>query len=112
MESFLFLAASYCIDVTSFTLQTLSQELSPTGGKVVAIKCDVSKEEDILSMMSAIKSQFGGADICINNAGLGHYATLLDGSSAMWKEMFEVYHINKGVALQYILYYNFPPQSR
>ena len=41
-------------------LQTLSQELSPTGGKLVAMKCDVSKEEDILSMMSAIKSQYGG----------------------------------------------------
>ena len=39
----------------------MAQELSPTGGKLVAMKCDVSKEEDILSMMSAIKSQFGGA---------------------------------------------------
>ena len=56
------------------------------------MKCDATKEEDILSMTSAVKSQFGGADICINNAGLGHYATLLDGSSAMWKEMFEVRH--------------------
>ena len=78
------------MSVIYFTLQTLSQELSPAGGKLVAMKCDVSKEEDILSMMSAIKSQFGGADICINNAGLGHYATLLSGSSTMWREMFEV----------------------
>ena len=68
----------------------MSQELSPTGGKLVAMKCDVSKEEDILSMMSAIKSQFGGADICINNAGLGRDASLLSGSTAMWKEMIEV----------------------
>ena len=57
--------------LTIKTLQTLSQELSPTGGKLIAMKCDVSKEEDILSMMSVIKSQFGGADICVNNAGLG-----------------------------------------
>ena len=57
--------------------QTLSQELSPAGGKLVAMKCDVSKEEDILSMMSAIKSQFGGADICINNAGLGQLLSIL-----------------------------------
>ena len=71
-------------------LQTLSQELSPTGGKLVAMKCDVSKEEDILSLMSAIKSQFGGADICINNAGLGRDASLLSGSTALWKEMIEV----------------------
>ena len=67
-------------------LQTLSQELSPTGGKLVAIKCDVSKEEDILSMMSTIKSQFGGADICINNAGLAHNVPLLSGSTEMWRE--------------------------
>ena len=70
-------------------LQTLSQELSPTGGKLVAMKCDVSKEEDILSMMNAIKSQFGGADICINNAGLAHNAPLLTGSTEMWREMLE-----------------------
>ena len=68
----------------------MSQELSPTGGKLVAMKCDVSKEEDILSMMSAIKSQFGGADICINNAGLGREASLLTGSTEKWREMIEV----------------------
>ena len=44
-------------------------------------------------MMSEVKSQFGGADICINNAGLGHYATLLSGSSTMWREMLEVNYI-------------------
>ena len=41
-------------------------------------------------MMSAIKSQFGGADICINNAGLAHNAPLLSGSTEMWREMLEV----------------------
>ena len=54
------------------------------------MKCDVSKEEDILSMMSAIKLQFGGADICINNAGLAHNAPLLSGSTEMWRQMLEV----------------------
>ena len=41
-------------------------------------------------MMSAIKSQFGGADICINNAGLAHNAPLLSGSTEMWRQMLEV----------------------
>ena len=72
--------------------QTLSQELSPAEGKLVAMKCDVSKEEDILSMMSAIKSQFGGADICINNAGLAHNAPLLSSSTDLWREVIEVLH--------------------
>ena len=71
-------------------LKILSKELSPAGGKLVAMKCDVRKEEDILSMMSAIKSQFGGADICINNAGLGYDAPLLSGSTEVWREIMEV----------------------
>ena len=71
-------------------IKELSQELSPTGGKVIAMKCDVTKEEDILSMMSAIKSQFGGADICINNAGLNYNAPLLSGTTEMWRETLEV----------------------
>ena len=54
------------------------------------MKCDVSKEEDILSMMSAIKSQFGGADICINNAGLGYDESLLTGDTEKWRHVLEV----------------------
>ena len=54
------------------------------------MKCDVRKEEDILSMMSAIKSQFGGADICVNNAGLSHNAPLLTSDTEKWREMLEV----------------------
>ena len=54
------------------------------------MKCDVRKEEDILSMMSAIKLQFGGADICVNNAGLGNDAPLLSGTTEQWREMLEV----------------------
>ncbi|XP_065892555.1 dehydrogenase/reductase SDR family member 11-like isoform X3 [Dysidea avara] len=71
-------------------IESLSQELSKSGGKLVAMKCDVRKEEDILSMMSAIKSQFGGADICVNNAGLANDAPLLSGTTEQWREMMEV----------------------
>ena len=71
-------------------MQSLSQELSASGGKLVAIKCDVSKEEDVLSMMSEIKSQLGGADICVNNAGLGYDASLLSGTTEKWKIMLDV----------------------
>ncbi|XP_065892566.1 dehydrogenase/reductase SDR family member 11-like [Dysidea avara] len=72
-------------------IESLSQELSTSGGKLVAMKCDVRKEEDILSMMSAIKSQFGGADICVNNAGLSHNAPLLTSDTEKWREMLEVH---------------------
>ena len=56
----------------------MSQELSLTGGKLVAVKCDVSKEEDIL-MMSAD-----------NIAGLGCDALLLSGSIQGQRKQFYI----------------------
>ncbi|XP_065892592.1 dehydrogenase/reductase SDR family member 11-like [Dysidea avara] len=69
-------------------IESLSQELSRSGGKLVAMKCDVRKEEDILSMMSANKSQFGGASR--NNAGLSHPAPLLTGATEKRRDIMEV----------------------
>ena len=53
-------------------------------------RCDLSNEEDILSMFSAVRSQHSGVDICINNAGMARPDTLLSGSTSGWKDMFNV----------------------
>ena len=36
------------------------------------------------------KKEFGGVDVCISNAGLGHNAPLLSGSIEDWRDMLEV----------------------
>ena len=46
---------------------------------MIPYRCDLSNEEDILSMFSAVRSQHSGVDICINNAGLARPDTLLSG---------------------------------
>lgn len=48
-----------------------------------AIKCDVSKEEQIISTFAAIEKQFGGVDILINNAGILRETTLLDSNNSV-----------------------------
>ena len=55
-----------------------------------AVRCDVSKEEDILAMFAVIKTHFGGVDVCINNAGVGHTAKLISGETRKFREMLEV----------------------
>ena len=59
---------------------------------MLPIQCDLRKEEDILSMFDIIKKQFGGVDVCVNNAGLGHNCPLLTGKTEEWKEMLDVRH--------------------
>ena len=65
-------------------------EEEKSSGLVRAVKCDLCKEEDILSMFSAIKSEFGGVDVCINNAGLAHVAPLSSGETEKFRSMLEV----------------------
>lgn len=71
-------------------IEELAAECKSAGypGTLIPYRCDLSNEEDILSMFSAIRSQHSGVDICINNAGLARPDTLLSGSTSGWKDMF------------------------
>ncbi|XP_039741824.1 dehydrogenase/reductase SDR family member 11 isoform X3 [Pteropus medius] len=73
-------------------IEELAAECKSAGypGTLIPFRCDLSNEEDILSMFSAIRCQHGGVDICINNAGLARPDTLLSGSTSGWKDMFNV----------------------
>ncbi|KAK6169166.1 hypothetical protein SNE40_020267 [Patella caerulea] len=73
-------------------IQKLSDELKNEKGSLTAIRCDLSKEEDIVNMFKTIKSNESlcGVDVCINNAGLAHNAPILSGRTEQWREMLDV----------------------
>ena len=50
------------------TVYTAVAEVEAAGGKAVAVVGDVRKEEDVQRAIDAAVSNFGGVDICINNA--------------------------------------------
>ncbi|XP_017586424.1 PREDICTED: dehydrogenase/reductase SDR family member 11 [Corvus brachyrhynchos] len=59
-------------------------------GTLIPYKCDLSNEEEILSMFSAIKTLHQGVDVCINNAGLARPEPLLSGKTEGWRTMIDV----------------------
>ncbi|KAL3991665.1 hydroxycarboxylic acid receptor 2/3 [Sarotherodon galilaeus] len=73
-------------------IQKLAAECQSAGhpGVLVPFKCDLTNEEEILSMFAAIKEQHKGVDVCINNAGLSHPEPLLSGKTSSWKNMIDV----------------------
>jgi NADP+-dependent farnesol dehydrogenase len=46
-------------------------------GEIHALKCDISKEEEILNAVKWTREKLGGADVLINNAGVLHISPLL-----------------------------------
>ena len=58
-------------------LEELSSSVAPAG-RVLCVKCDVSREQDCKALVDAAVDRFGGIDILVNNAGLSMRAMFRD----------------------------------
>ena len=54
-------------------IEQLSQRLTGYGVRTVPVQADVTKAEDLESLVAAGEASLGGIDLLINNAGIEHY---------------------------------------
>ncbi len=71
-------------------LDKLTEKLKEKNSDILALKVDLRQEAEILTMFNTIRQQWGGVDVLINNAGLGHKEPLMTGETEAWREMLEV----------------------
>ncbi|KAJ9585022.1 hypothetical protein L9F63_020632, partial [Diploptera punctata] len=67
-----------------------STALRSEKGKLYGVKCDVTKEEDVKEAFKWVKSNLGGVDILINNAGGDSSSSLIDGPVENWKVIMDL----------------------
>lgn len=60
-----------CGDVDEPGAQALAEKVVKLGRKAIAVKCDVTREEDAVQLMNKAVESFGRIDILFNNAGVG-----------------------------------------
>lgn len=68
-------------------LQALAAEFPD--GVITPEVADLRQEADILALFQRVKA-LGGVEVLVNNAGLGHRASLLSGSTDGWREMLDI----------------------
>jgi 3-oxoacyl-[acyl-carrier protein] reductase len=63
------------------------------GGRALALRADVSREDDVRAMVARVTEQLGGIDLLVNNAGATEYIPLRDLDAVtdeVWDRVFAV----------------------
>ena len=71
--------------------------------RVLTIKCDVSKEDEVESMFNQIIDEFGKIDILVNNAGVSRDTLFMDISTKDFKRIIDVNLIGTYLCSKYAL---------
>lgn len=70
--------------------------------EVLAIKCDISKEDEVENMINEIVDTFGGIDILVNNASVARDSLLMDKNIKEFKRVLDVNLIGTYLVSKYV----------
>lgn len=65
-------------------------QIKKFGSKAIAVKCDVSNEEQVKKMVELTIKTFGKLDILVNNAGIVFEIPFFDKTTAHWRRTIDV----------------------
>ena len=69
---------------------TIVEEIKKIGVNSLAIKCDISNENDVKNMVNTIMSTYGKIDVVVNNAGIAIDTTFEDKTKDNFMKILEV----------------------
>lgn len=98
-------------DVNYDLCQVVKAEVETAGGQALAVKCDVSKREDVEAMVAETVKAFGTVDILINNAGITRDGLIMDLTDEQWDAVINVDLRSIFLCTQTVLQYMIPQQS-
>lgn len=71
-------------DINLEACQGVKAEIEQMGGTALAIKCDVTKREEVEALVEETVNKLGKVDILVNNAGITRDAQLIKMSDEQW----------------------------
>jgi NAD(P)-dependent dehydrogenase (short-subunit alcohol dehydrogenase family) len=84
-------ASVVAADVSEHGLQETVRLVQQAGGRALAVKCDVSREEEIKAALDKTNEAFGRLDFAFNNAGVEHQPTpAADITAQEWDRIIDI----------------------
>src|SRR5262249_59765957 len=79
-------------DLQAASAANVVREVQSLGREAIALRCDVTREDDIRASLERIKADLGPIDIVVNNAGLASPPGMpfTRNTEAEWDQAFDV----------------------
>jgi len=97
---------------TGDELNSVVQEIQALGRRAIAIKCDVTKSDEVEKMVKRVMDEFGKIDILVNNAGIqAIYAPVWECPEEAWDLTIDVHLKGTFLCCKYVLPHMINQQS-
>lgn len=77
-------------DISQEDCQKIVKEIEKNKGEALAVKCDVSKKEEVDNLVKKTIARFGKVDVLINNAGICQFKPFLELSEEEWSRTIDI----------------------
>ena len=78
------------VNLESGQLQTVADEIQKMGRKSLALKADISNQEDVRKLVETVVKEFGTIDILMNVAVMYHSRSVVDLDEDSWDKLTDV----------------------
>lgn len=77
-------------DIDVHECQKVVEKIQKQGGKALALKLDVTKKEEVDTVVKETVKKFGGLDILVNNAGIAEFKPFLELTEKEWDRTLDI----------------------
>ncbi len=77
-------------DISLEDCEKVVKEIEKMGGEAIAVKCDVSKKEEVEEMVKKTVEKWGKIDILVNNAGIAQFKPFLELTEEEWDRTIDI----------------------
>lgn len=77
-------------DISLEDCEKVVKEIQDADGEVLALKCDVSKKEEVEEMVKKTVKKWGKIDILVNNAGICQFKPFLELTEEEWDKTIDI----------------------
>jgi len=77
-------------DISEEDCQKVVDEIKKNGGEALAVKCDVTKKEEVEEMVKKTIEKWEKVDILVNNAGIAQFKPFLEMTEEDWDRTINI----------------------